>query len=1022
MDKSSTNASRYKSATSAKKRNRATGRTAEQPKLDADLVDHEKDKNSQPVKRTKTSTSPRPRNSNRSGATSNKPPSSVHQGHQERQRTEDDPPLIRCLRLVDPVLQFLTKATGQTTVPVKILLATLPAGGSSLPLAATTTSTVKTTTTTTTTSPAATVSNQSPSSRNGGDETHRSMTQPQQQQQQPLSEAALLLLSQIADLADRQILEMVVLGTSETRLPVSAPSVSSYSSVASSSSRYQSWSTLSWSDDSIMLDRARVGFPSPPEATSPESDDHHNTFSFSTTTTDPTHSSSSYHEQHSQQYHQEVQTKKVKAISSSGGLRGLHGSTKTAAKRRLIALRRLLKEEEKQQQSESTQRAKPHLPKELEQRNEQQELTTRVATSDSCTMAVVSPDTKDTLEETAIRAKNTSGEGLDDSKDWVLMPPPTDGRTRNTRKLDAVDDEEVVKGDMDPLLSNREEQQARDALQQMFQFPPTSSDRVSDREMLLTSKATTTTSTNVPQSVLPKQVSYAGSYPAQGSRFGTLSEESLACIPEFLLEAFQLDTQSTESKLSPLQSSPSSSTNPPLLRQLYIHQVEAIESALQGIPTLVCTGTGSGKSLCFLLPVLAAAYTQGKTSIILFPTKALAQDQVGKLNAILSVLNETLQIRKHKTPSNNSNNDVPLNCPDYNVMAATLDGDCSHAQRAHVVQHAKVILTNPDTLHAAILPQHEKLYQPLLDRVEYVVVDEAHMYEGVFGAHVTMVLSRLARACALSRCRWGGTGGDGDVRRNPKGPTNLPNEYNQRPPGPTFLACSATMSHPEHHFRLLCPLPPGCKVTIVKEDGSPRSSKHFFVWNPPLLDIVGNTTGLVQYQKKRQTKQNEQHSKEPPTDILSTKAMNDQTRGALLDVGKNASAPKDGTNVTLCSGISKHEKIRRRHSADETAVLLARAVTCGVRCIAFCKSRCLVEWVYEKAIASLQRDPNTAHLTSRVQSYRGGYTQKERRRIEEQLFQNKLLAVVGTSALELVSHRSIHFLIAISTISLMRQL
>jgi DEAD/DEAH box helicase domain-containing protein len=249
----------------------------------------------------------------------------------------------------------------------------------------------------------------------------------------------------------------------------------------------------------------------------------------------------------------------------------------------------------------------------------------------------------------------------------------------------------------------------------------------------------------------------------------------------------------------------------------------------------------------------------------------------------------------------------------------------------------------------------------------------------------------------------------------------MPNECNQRPVGPTFLACSATMSHPEHHFRLLCPLPPGCKVTIVKEDGSPRSSKHFFVWNPPLLDIAGNTTGLVQYQTKRKTKQNEQHFKEPATDDFSTKTLDDQTRGALWDVGNNASTPKDGTNITLCSGISKHEKIRRRHSADETALLLARAVTCGVRCIAFCKSRCLVEWVYEKAIAALQRDPNTAHLTSQVQSYRGGYTQKERRRIEEQLFQNKLLAVVGTSALELVSHRSVRFLVAIRTNSCMQQ-
>jgi DEAD/DEAH box helicase domain-containing protein len=93
--------------------------------------------------------------------------------------------------------------------------------------------------------------------------------------------------------------------------------------------------------------------------------------------------------------------------------------------------------------------------------------------------------------------------------------------------------------------------------------------------------------------------------------------------------------------------------------------------------------------------------------------------------------------------------------------------------------------------------------------------------------------------------------------------------------------------------------------------------------------------------------------------------------------------------------------VRRRHAADETALLLARAVTKGVRCIAFCKTRGLVEWVYERTLAALKQSPETVKYISKVESYRGGYSKMERRQIEQKLFQNELLGVVGTSALEL---------------------
>ena len=92
---------------------------------------------------------------------------------------------------------------------------------------------------------------------------------------------------------------------------------------------------------------------------------------------------------------------------------------------------------------------------------------------------------------------------------------------------------------------------------------------------------------------------------------------------------------------------------------------------------------------------------------------------------------------------------------------------------------------------------------------------------------------------------------------------------------------------------------------------------------------------------------------------------------------------------------------RRRHAADETAFILAKAITAGIRTIAFCKTRGLVEWVYERTLAILQSNSDTAHLTSKVESYRGGYTAEARRSIEERLFNRQLVAVVGTNALEL---------------------
>jgi DEAD/DEAH box helicase domain-containing protein len=489
-------------------------------------------------------------------------------------------------------------------------------------------------------------------------------------------------------------------------------------------------------------------------------------------------------------------------------------------------------------------------------------------------------------------------------------------------------------------------------------------------------------SSAIPTCILPDQISYAGSHPAQEAQYDgsghAIGDPSSDCWKMTLLHPMVRD--------SLLQN-----------RRLYRHQAEAIQSALRDQHTLVCTGTGSGKSLCYLVPVLQRAVAEGKKSLLLFPTKALAQDQLVKLQGILSRHSELAQ----------------------HVRAATLDGDTPHSQRSLICSTCNVVLTNPDTLHASILPNWKNQYKELLQELKYVVIDEAHMYEGVFGAHVAMILARLYRVHCCCRCfstTIGDHGGGSDARA-----CNLQRSATQRPghdddqfhsveqtpslpsSSMVFLACSATLAHPEHHFRLLCCIPASLPVTVLTSDASPRAAKHFWVWNPPLLDENGKSLGYV---RRPLQKSDVTGSKTKATKLKTTKRCDAAESGSY---GSNHSS--DGKaqrfNPLLVASnddklnVGRRKDIRRRHAADETALLLARAVSQGVRCIAFCKTRCLVEWVFERCISALKDSSETKMLVSKVESYRGGYSKRNRREIEDKLFHNRLLGVVGTSALEL---------------------
>ncbi|GAI56092.1 unnamed protein product, partial [marine sediment metagenome] len=155
------------------------------------------------------------------------------------------------------------------------------------------------------------------------------------------------------------------------------------------------------------------------------------------------------------------------------------------------------------------------------------------------------------------------------------------------------------------------------------------------------------------------------------------------------------------------------------LLPLYTHQAEAINYARQGRNVMVSTSSASGKTLCYNIPVLESIFTEpGSRALYLFPTKALAQDQLRNLRELF--------------------------CPSlFNVEEfATFDGDTPQAERAEIRKRARVILTNPDMLHVGILPNHQSWLR-LLRHLRYVVVDEAHIYRGVFGSHVACVLRRL---------------------------------------------------------------------------------------------------------------------------------------------------------------------------------------------------------------------------------------------------------------------------------------
>ncbi len=213
---------------------------------------------------------------------------------------------------------------------------------------------------------------------------------------------------------------------------------------------------------------------------------------------------------------------------------------------------------------------------------------------------------------------------------------------------------------------------------------------------------------------------------------------------------------------------------------LYTHQTDALEAASRGEHVLVSTGTASGKSLAFNLPVLTTlSEDPGFRALYVYPTKALAQDQARALHRLAG----------------------PARSLQKTIRPAVYDGDTEPERRRLIRTSANVILTNPDMLHVGILPHHDR-WGDVLSNLRYVVLDEAHVYRGVFGSHVANVIRRLRRIASFY-------GAD-----------------------PQFLLASATIANPADLGHALV----GEPVVVVHRDGAPHAERTVALWNPALVD------------------------------------------------------------------------------------------------------------------------------------------------------------------------------------------
>jgi DEAD/DEAH box helicase domain-containing protein len=383
----------------------------------------------------------------------------------------------------------------------------------------------------------------------------------------------------------------------------------------------------------------------------------------------------------------------------------------------------------------------------------------------------------------------------------------------------------------------------------------------------------------------------------------------------------------------------------------WTHQAVAADLVHQGRHTALATSTGSGKSLAFWLPALSAVRTAAATAtldpgniesahvrpttIYLSPTKALAADQLSALERVLDAAGTR------------------------DVRVATCDGDTSREERSWVQDHADVVLTNPDFLHYSLLPNHRR-WSRLLKGLRYVVVDEGHAYRGVFGAHVSLVLRRLARLAARY--------GEGS---------------------PTFVVASATTAEPAVSAARLIGVAPD-DVAAVTEDASPSGRRTVVLWQPPEVmgwrpPADGDSGAEVEVDSLHRDRSSDEPTSMQRADLAEPDPW------ALP-----AAEPDPEAQAVATEAPPEHP---RRSATAEVADLLADLSAAGARSLAFTRSRRGAESVAQQARDHLRHAaPDAAR---RIAAYRGGYLPEERRELEQALRSGDLLGLATTNALEL---------------------
>ncbi|OKL50697.1 hypothetical protein BM477_01440 [Boudabousia marimammalium] len=392
------------------------------------------------------------------------------------------------------------------------------------------------------------------------------------------------------------------------------------------------------------------------------------------------------------------------------------------------------------------------------------------------------------------------------------------------------------------------------------------------------------------------------------------------------------------------------------VEQPWSHQAQAADLAYAGQPTVVATGTGSGKSMAAWLPILSeltvaqseqstriSAVRHRPTALYMSPTKALAADQLQSLLGVIAAPPQPLP-----------------------VLAGICDGDASREMKQWARAQADIVITNPDYLHHVLLAGHP-YWVRLLRSLRYVIVDEIHSYKGVMGANMALVTRRLLR---------------------------LARHYGA---DPTVIALSATIKDAQQVFARFLGVAPE-RVQAVTEDGSPAGSRHFVLWQPKIIDFgAGDGSG-------------EFGAEGAPPFLAAAEQLlrerEDEATWALTGV-MPGSAPDDDLDEIL--GITSAEEdaaspargmeFQRRSLNLEAAWVSATALLEGAKTLTFVRSRVGAEQVAKLTRRELRI--NHSALADAVAAYRGGFLPEERRELERQIRVGELHALATTNALEL---------------------